>query len=757
MNNIKKSQIIGQRLKRIRMDLGKSQEEFGADLHCAQRTLSKYEQEGINNLDEIIRIEKLLGVDLLSDDVDFTLCKKILYKIFLFYAHMNHSDKTEHNSFLTFQYLKDDILCGFSDIKLRLILSILDNKGLIKVYDNTNDLTDPTQFILMTSSGILYCDKADIAFPSHVSADLITTEQILQEFSKSRKDDIFHPAGNLNEMPNSLETDMSAYKDFIHPGNNLFLSSNITIGKSHLHRDNCNVLTIGGIEFYDMQKKNILESDSSLVIFDIGDRLLRETRYRLIHDKGYTVKVLNLADISHSDYYNPLEYVKNHADSIAIVDLLFKSADSLHKNPPVEKHIDQASRTLICALISYLKDNLDIPKDFKNFTNVMKLLQAALGNERSPDCQSPLDKLFAKVSVGDPNALSVKLYMQYKAEAGNDFLKVISNCFSVLNIFGWPDIETLSYRDTLELDKIGTQKTALFICCIENPHYNFLPSALYIQLVSVLESYETIINPKQYYIKKENEILATIKRNIYDDKLTERDAKRMQKYVSQARIKESILGPEQPYFIETKDFKKTFSSFESAKNFQEDIKSGVIEKGNEQTLYNVQFVINSFPCLIFNELLVNLRTIRKFKHNYLMFFKSFHDLKLIYEAKLDTFLSYCSIVMTSTADSQDVSYFNDIFDAKFLSGSIQALIFIAGIGCFSDKIIQCDSEKSAVYHHKPSPLIHDNTDFYLKGLEEFVGQAKPLDQVLKEAKIKTVHDAINRIVLKKDTFNTNES
>ena len=43
-----------------------------------------------------------------------------------------------------------------------------------------------------------------------------------------------------------------------------------------------------------------------------------------------------------------------------------------------------------------------------------------------------------------------------------------------------------------------------------------------------------------------------------------------------------------------------------------------------------------------------------------------------------------------------------------------------------------------------------------KGLEAFVGQAKTLDQTLKDAKIKTVRDAVSRVVLKKGEVIMNE-
>lgn len=85
--NNKRSVIIGQRLKNYRLKYKESQEAFAERINCAQTTLSKYEKEGITNIDTIMEISEKLGINLLSDsDDDISSKEKILAKIYNFYT-----------------------------------------------------------------------------------------------------------------------------------------------------------------------------------------------------------------------------------------------------------------------------------------------------------------------------------------------------------------------------------------------------------------------------------------------------------------------------------------------------------------------------------------------------------------------------------------------------------------------------------------------------------------------------------------------
>ena len=60
----------GARLRRIRMARNMSQNELAEKLFTTPQNISKYEKEGISNIDTIMRLSKILGQDLLRDERD---------------------------------------------------------------------------------------------------------------------------------------------------------------------------------------------------------------------------------------------------------------------------------------------------------------------------------------------------------------------------------------------------------------------------------------------------------------------------------------------------------------------------------------------------------------------------------------------------------------------------------------------------------------------------------------------------------------
>ena len=64
------SKEVGLRLRRIRMAKGLSQQELAEKAYTSPQNISKYEKEGIANIDTIRRLSEVLETDLLMDEVD---------------------------------------------------------------------------------------------------------------------------------------------------------------------------------------------------------------------------------------------------------------------------------------------------------------------------------------------------------------------------------------------------------------------------------------------------------------------------------------------------------------------------------------------------------------------------------------------------------------------------------------------------------------------------------------------------------------
>lgn len=94
--------------------------------------------------------------------------------------------------------------------------------------------------------------------------------------------------------------------------NNILLTQEVRMSlNTRQHRENLNVLVIGGSgsgksRFY--VKPNIMQLNTSYVVTDPKGELLRSCG-KLLQKAGYEIRVFNLIDMSHSNNYNPFNYV----------------------------------------------------------------------------------------------------------------------------------------------------------------------------------------------------------------------------------------------------------------------------------------------------------------------------------------------------------------------------------------------------------------------------------------------------------------
>ena len=70
MENKNKAMECGLRCRRIRMAQNMSQQELADKMFTTPQNISKYEKEGISNIDTILKLSESLGHDLLTDETD---------------------------------------------------------------------------------------------------------------------------------------------------------------------------------------------------------------------------------------------------------------------------------------------------------------------------------------------------------------------------------------------------------------------------------------------------------------------------------------------------------------------------------------------------------------------------------------------------------------------------------------------------------------------------------------------------------------
>ena len=269
--------------------------------------------------------------------------------------------------------------------------------------------------------------------------------------------------------------------------NNKILTQNVKIGlDGRKHRRNLNLLICGGsgagkTRFF--AKPNVMQCNSSMVILDPKGEIVRDTG-ELLEKKGYSVKVLDLINMDKSHCYNPFVYLKNDNDVQKLVTNLFKSTTpkGSQSNDPFW---DTAASMLLLRLIFYLW--YEAPEEEQNFTMVMEMLRAGDVKEDDDLYMSPLDILFERLEINNPEHIALKYYRDYHSGSAKTLKSIQITLASRLEKFNLESLSMLTMTDELELDTLGEKKTALFALIPDNDtSFNFIVSILYTQLFQQL-------------------------------------------------------------------------------------------------------------------------------------------------------------------------------------------------------------------------------------------------------------------------------
>lgn len=276
--------------------------------------------------------------------------------------------------------------------------------------------------------------------------------------------------------------------------NNILLTQEVRMSlNTRQHRENLNVLVIGGSgsgksRFY--VKPNIMQLNTSYVVTDPKGELLRSTG-KLLEDNGYKIKVFNLIDMRNSHNYNPFAYVYDRKTGELNKSYVIKMVNVLMKNTKQEgasggdQFWDDATKALLSALAFYLLEKG--ADNEKNFAWVMQLLKQAEVKEDEEDYESPLDTKFKELEAESPTSMAVSYYKDFKKAAGETAKSILISCAVRLQAFNLPDVANLTHTDTLELDKIGDEKTAVFVIIPSSDvTFNFLAAMMYTQLFDTL-------------------------------------------------------------------------------------------------------------------------------------------------------------------------------------------------------------------------------------------------------------------------------
>ena len=269
--------------------------------------------------------------------------------------------------------------------------------------------------------------------------------------------------------------------------NNLLLTQHFRMGlDGYKHKRNLNVLVVGGSGAGKSRTyaiPNIMQCNCSMVITDPKAELLRKTG-GVLERNGYEVRVFDLINPETSWCYNPFAYVWDDKDVLKLINNLIRNTTpkgAQSSDPFWEK----SETALLQALMLYLLH--EAPPEEQNFPMIMEMLGSAQVKEDDEDYQSPLDILFERLEMRDPESIAVKQYAIYKQAAGKTAKSILISVGVRLAAFNLKQIANLTCTDELDLYSIGEKKVALF-CCIPDADtsMNYLVGMIYSNLFQTL-------------------------------------------------------------------------------------------------------------------------------------------------------------------------------------------------------------------------------------------------------------------------------
>ena len=254
---------------------------------------------------------------------------------------------------------------------------------------------------------------------------------------------------------------------------------------------NKNVLIIGGSGSGKTRfwlKPNLMQCTSetfpcSFVVTDPKGSIAVECGNLLLR-QGYKIRILNTINFKKSMHYNPFAYIHSEKDILKLVTTLIANTTGNAKNG--DDFWVKAETLLYTALIGYIYYEGHYEEE-KCLSTLVEMINAMEVHEDDEDFKNNVDLLFEELEAEKPDHFAVRQYKKYKLAAGKTAKSILISCGARLAPFDIQELRELTAYDELELDKLGDEKTALFLIMSDTDDtFNFLIAMCYSQLFNLL-------------------------------------------------------------------------------------------------------------------------------------------------------------------------------------------------------------------------------------------------------------------------------
>ena len=269
--------------------------------------------------------------------------------------------------------------------------------------------------------------------------------------------------------------------------------------KNPTYARNKNVLVVGGsgsgkTRFFI--KPNLMQMHSSYVVTDPKGTVLiecgkmlqkgppkrdkqgnivRDKKGKIVHEP-YKIRVFNTINFSKSMHFNPFAYIHSEKDILKIVTTLIANTKGEGKSG--DDFWVKAETLLYTALIGYIY--YEAPVEEQNFATLVEMLNAMEVREDDESFKNAVDLLFDALEKKDPDHFALRQYKKYKLAAGKTAKSILISCASRLAPFDIREVREITMYDELDLDKLGDERTALFLIMSDTDGtFAFLISLIY--------------------------------------------------------------------------------------------------------------------------------------------------------------------------------------------------------------------------------------------------------------------------------------
>lgn len=224
---------------------------------------------------------------------------------------------------------------------------------------------------------------------------------------------------------------------------------------------NDNVLVVGGSgtgKTRSIVRPNLLQAAGSYIVSDPKGNLYDQYASYL-RARGYRVERLDFVQPLRSTvYYNPFQYLENETDVYKMAHRL----NSVKSNTGGDMFWEYSSVLLLEAVIAYLRETR--MRGGQTLAETLAMIRQARRSEVGASGEfSLLDKLLTAYAKEHPDSQAARCYESLRIAPIRTWDSICITASAKYGVYDTRELRWLMHKDTLVMQKIGDQPTAIFV------------------------------------------------------------------------------------------------------------------------------------------------------------------------------------------------------------------------------------------------------------------------------------------------------